>query len=62
MEYWIVAVDDEPLSLKNAREQLNKKGMRVTAQVAATLYPASEGHLLAEVRDGEFTTSISTIH
>ncbi len=30
MEYWIVAVDDEPLSLKNAREQLNKKGMRVS--------------------------------
>ncbi|MBO4266769.1 MAG: diguanylate cyclase [Lachnospiraceae bacterium] len=30
MAYWIVAVDDEPLSLKNAREQLNKKGMRVS--------------------------------
>ena len=30
MGYWIVAVDDEPLSLKNAKEQLNKKGMRVS--------------------------------
>ena len=30
MGYWIVAVDDDPLSLKNAREQLNKKGMRVS--------------------------------
>ena len=30
MGYWIVAVDDEPLSLKNAKEQLSKKGMRVS--------------------------------
>ncbi len=30
MGYWIVAVDDEPLSLKNAKEQLNMKDMRVS--------------------------------
>ena len=30
MGYWIVAVDDEPLSLKNAKEQLNKRDMRVS--------------------------------
>ena len=30
MGYWIVAVDDEPLSLKKAKEQLNEKGMRVS--------------------------------
>lgn len=30
MGYWIVAVDDEPISLKNAKEQLNQKGMRVS--------------------------------
>ena len=30
MGYWIVAVDDEPLSLKNAKEQLNQKGIRVS--------------------------------
>ena len=30
MDYWIVAVDDEPLCLKNAKEQLNKEGMRVS--------------------------------
>lgn len=28
--YWVVAVDDEPLCLKNARDQLNKEGMRVS--------------------------------
>ncbi|MBO4889592.1 MAG: diguanylate cyclase [Lachnospiraceae bacterium] len=30
MGYWIVVVDDEPLSLKNAKEHLNKKDMRVS--------------------------------
>lgn len=30
MAYWIVVVDDEPLSLKNAKEVLNKSGMRVS--------------------------------
>ena len=30
MGYWIVTVDDDPLYLKNAREQLNKEGMRVS--------------------------------
>ena len=36
MGYWIVVVDDEPLSLKNAKEQLNKKGMRVSCLRSGT--------------------------
>ena len=30
MSYWIVVVDDEPLSLKNAKNELSKKGMKVS--------------------------------
>ena len=30
MNYWIAVVDDEPLSLTNAKEMLNEGGMKVS--------------------------------